>query len=68
MMVQKFEYIDEFDLICICCFDSYFDPVVDVQAQESQFIIQKKDARGQIYSKSFKDNEKPCSIKYTMLN
>jgi hypothetical protein len=39
MMVQKFEYIDDFDLICLCCFDSYFDPSVDDQALESQFII-----------------------------
>ena len=68
MMVQKFEYIDDFDLICLCCFDSYFDPSVDDQALESQFIIQKKDAKGQIYSKSFRENEKPCSIKQRILN
>ncbi len=38
-MVQKFEYIEEMDLMCICSFDSYFDPNVDDEARENEIII-----------------------------
>jgi hypothetical protein len=40
MMVQRFEYIEEFDVMCMCCFDSFFDNQLDEDAQETLFIIQ----------------------------
>jgi hypothetical protein len=38
-MVQKFEYVEELQVLCLCCFDTYFDETINDCSQQYEFIL-----------------------------
>jgi hypothetical protein len=64
-MVQKIEYIEELNLVGMCCFDSYFEDSTNMNCQQSQVIVNSTKSGSMVFSFSPNSNhEKPSAIKY----
>jgi hypothetical protein len=56
-MVQKFDFIPELDLLCMCCFSK------DAAFQSPQFIIKSIKTNNVVYSRVMSQKSSPSSIK-----